>query len=149
MKGTGKEVLWVFLQYYLRHFYKFHLFLPEILFLFLSLDLDPEKVGMGGDQRALCKQVIHSLTQSSYPSDYFIPLTPHIFYLSHSFIPLTFTHSSDPFLRFTHSSLTLCHTFNSYIYSLLPPTPPSDPSHFFNLPHSSTLLTPCFGFTHT
>ena len=77
MKGTGKEVVWVFLQYYLRHFYKFHLFLPEILFLFLSLDFDPEKVGMGGDQRALCKQVIHSLN----------PLTPQII---SSLSPLTF-----------------------------------------------------------
>jgi len=77
MKGTGKEVVWVFLQYYLRHFYKFHLFLPEILFLFLSVDLDPGKVGMGGDQRALCKQVIHSLN----------PLTPQII---SSLSPLTF-----------------------------------------------------------
>jgi hypothetical protein len=101
MKGKGKEVLGVFLQYYLRHFYKFHLFLPDISFLFLSLDLDPGKVGMGRDQRALCKQVIHSLN----------PLTPQII---SSLSPLTFfishIHSLLWPLPQIHSSLALSVT---------------------------------------
>jgi hypothetical protein len=140
-KGS-KQVLEVFLQYFFRLFKEFHLFLPEISFLFASLSRFGPREGRHGRGSMGLLQTGDSLNESSHPSDSYltlcrpshalIPLTPHIFLISHIHLSLS------PFTFFYLSHLFIpSHFFISHIYSSLSPLIfiPLTP-HIFYLSHS-------------